>query len=424
MNRPIFRGSVVLLCLAVLILVLPAMPALSVGFCSEQFGTTGYDSVNAITNDGTNLIVGGFSNAALPGQTHKGVNDMFIRRYDGTCAVSWTREFGTKKDEYVRGLATDGSGRVFIGGDTYGRFKGEMHAGGRDAVVRAYSPAGKVLWTDQFGTNKDDLALAICLSGTKLIVAGETDAALAGQHYTGDGDAFVRAYRASSGKVVWTREFGTKGFDRPEGVAAHGGAVFVTGDTDGSFKGHSNAGQTDAFVRKYSASGVAGFTTQFGTSDYDNPAGIAADSNGEVVVGSTNGSFPTFTNPNPGTPDGYVYAVNGSGANVWTQQFGTSSSDVANALVISGSSVYVVGHGPGGLGEAFNQGLDDMFVGWMDRATGSSPAFAGYGTAGDDLAYSITAAGGGIVWPAGATSGTFLGSNIGSYDAYLFTCCS
>lgn len=116
------------------------------------------------------------------------------------------------------------------------------------------------------------------------------------------------------------------------------------GETRTAFPNFSNAGETDGFVRKYEQGGLEEWTHQFGTSSYDFLYGISVDSTILYVGGSTKG---TFTNqPNIGSHDAFLrkYEINGTGVTeVWTRQFGTTSSDEVFRIAATPTVVYVSG---------------------------------------------------------------------------------
>ena len=82
--------------------------------------------------------------------------------------------------------------------------------------------AQEIVVIRQFGTTAEDMARRVAVDGTgNVYVAGHTDGALPAQTSAGGTDAFVRKYNASL-NLVWTRQFGTQGFDEAPDVAADG----------------------------------------------------------------------------------------------------------------------------------------------------------------------------------------------------------
>ena len=74
--------------------------------------------------------------------------------------------------------------------------------------------------------------------------------------------------------------------------------MYVTGSTEGSFDGYSNAGGRDSTVIKFSSSGEIAWSRQIGTTKNDEGNALVLDSKGNVlVVGTTEGDFDGKTNP-------------------------------------------------------------------------------------------------------------------------------
>ena len=71
----------------------------------------------------------------------------------------------------------------------------------------------------------------------------------------------------------------------------------MTGQTNGSLDGNTNAGGYDFFIVKYNSSGVKQWTKQLGTSGNDYGHDITSDSSGNIyVTGETYGSLDGNTN--------------------------------------------------------------------------------------------------------------------------------
>ena len=107
----------------------------------------------------------------------------------------------------------------------------------------------------------------------------------------GESDAYLRKYD-SAGNELWTHQFGTSVSDVSYSVAVDAvGGVYITGDTSGSLEG-TNAGGKDAFLVKYDSAGNELWTHQLGTSVDDNSYSVAVDSLGGVyITGDTSGSL-------------------------------------------------------------------------------------------------------------------------------------
>ena len=80
------------------------------------------------------------------------------------------------------------------------------------------APGGGELQPLTFGTDSNDSVLGTAAYGGGVYAVGETFGDLHGPA-RGGGDAFIRKY-ASSGRVLWGRQFGSSAFDTALGAAA------------------------------------------------------------------------------------------------------------------------------------------------------------------------------------------------------------
>jgi acyl-CoA thioesterase FadM len=208
-------------------------------------------------------------------------------------ATRWTRQLGTSGWDMGYGIAVDGSGNVYVTGETEGGLDGNPSAGGNDIFVVKYDSAGVKQWVRQLGTGGWDVGYGIAVDGSgNVYVTGETEGGLDGNPSAGGNDIFVVKYD-SAGVKQWVRQLGTGGWDVGYGIAVDGsGNVYVTGWTEGGLDGNPSAGLTDIFVVKYDSAGVKQWVRQLGTSGWDVGYGIAVDGSGNVyVTGETAGGL-------------------------------------------------------------------------------------------------------------------------------------
>jgi hypothetical protein len=277
-------------------------------------------------------------------------------------------------------------------------------------------------WFRQFDSvvspsGHSDIAFAVATSNGNIYVAGMTSGALPGQILAGSLDAFVRKYDAN-GNELWTRQFGTAVADSAEAISVDASGIYVAGGTEGTLPGQvSSGGFHDAFVRKYDVNGNELWTRQFGTSDTEVADGIAVDASGIYVAGGTGGTFPGQSSAGGG--DAFVRKYDLNGNEVWTRQFGTASGDGAREIVADASGIYVAGYTVGTFPGQSNSGLDDAFVRNYD-ANGNEVWTRQFGTASGDNAFAVTAhasgiyvAGQGGTFPGQSNSGPF----VRKYDA-------
>jgi hypothetical protein len=388
----------------------------------SEFGTSAKDRATSVAVDGSGIVyVVGHTNGALPGQTSAGQTDAFLRKYDGAGNLQWTRQFGTSGGDIARSTSVDGSGNVYVVGDTNGTFPGQTGAG-TDTFVRKYDSAGNVLWTRQFGIPTETTwpgGVTVDESG-HVYVVGETTGTLPDQTRVGANDAYVRKYD-SAGNELWTRQFGTVSGEMANSVSVDGGGnVFVAGTTAGELPGQTSAGDTDAFVRKYDGAGNALWTRQFGTTGLDFGNSVAVDASGNAyLAGNTGDTLPGQTSA--GSSDAFVTKYDGAGNALWTRQFGTNTIDKANAASVDGSgNAYVAGSTQGGtFAGQTSAGKTDAFVRKYD-GTGALQWTRQLGSSEADVAFGMSVEASGGVVMAGFTDGALPGqTHAGDDDAFV-----
>jgi hypothetical protein len=258
---------------------------------TRQFGTADNDSATGVAVDGNgNVYVTGATQATFPGQTSSGATDVFLRAFDSAGAPLWTTQFGSAGNEISQDVAVDGHGNAIVVGRTDGAFPGKTSAGGLDAFVSAFDSAGAPIWTSQFGTAGLDLAYGVALDAAgNAYVTGSAAGALPGQTSAGGQDAFVFAYDPA-GLVLWTRQFGTSADDAAAGITVDAnGSSYVAGNTAGTLAGQTSAGGVDAFVQVFDSAGNDVWTRQFGGSDLDVAIDVAVAGGNAYVAGLTDG---------------------------------------------------------------------------------------------------------------------------------------
>ena len=77
-------------------------------------------------------------------------------------------------------------------GTPFGGLDGNTNTGGQDIFLAKYDTNGKKLWTHQLGTSSDDIGLDVSVdSGGNAYVTGVTDGSLDGNTNAGGEDMFL-----------------------------------------------------------------------------------------------------------------------------------------------------------------------------------------------------------------------------------------
>ncbi len=353
-----------------------------------------------------------------------------MSRLSAAGSLVWSRQFGTTAEDVATGLTSDGAG-LYVVGYTSGDFSGQTTPQDTDVFARMYDESGNVTWTQQFGsfipatssgqpvpTNEEVRAVATASDGSVYAV-GYTTGSLPYQRNVNSlfpsDDAFIRKY-AADGSVLWTRQFGSTSSDQAFGVDVDETGVYVTGSTQGAFLNQTNLGSEDIFVRKYTADGAELWTTQYGTTGADRAQAISVDSSGVYLTGITTGGL---VGANQGSRDVFVTKLNGtSGSTVWSDQFGSTSEDRGNGIVVYGGQVYVAGLTSASLPGQTSLGSTDAFLRWYST-NGTLNGVRQFGSSTSDSAGGIVADPSGV-YVAGASSGAFGGQTlVGGSDVFL-----
>lgn len=183
----------------------------------------------------------------------------------------------------------------------------------------------------------------------------EVNGDIDGQAIKGTGDIALLKYD-SQGQLLYTRTLGAVGTVKAnaltvssDGKVAIAGSI--TGEMQGTTNGPINSGPTsslsDSFVTLYDAKGDEVWTQRRGALQADEATAVAFGDDGTVYVGGkTKSNMPGAAGANGGW-DGYLTGISTSAKGLpvtqFTQQFGTTTDEAVEGLVVNGSQVIVAG---------------------------------------------------------------------------------
>lgn len=211
---------------------------------TRQWGGLGSDVASDIALDADgNIIVVGI-------ESRGGNNDGFVRKMDATGRLVWNRYISTPGNELAGTVETTET-HVVVAGYTSGDLRGS-NRGGLDGFLRAYDYSGAMAWTRQIGTASSEIIVDMAASDDGFVtIAGWTFGAFRGTP-SGTQDAFYARYDAASGVTSGIRQIDSGGEDAANAVAATPGATFLGGETTGDFVSGSLGGY-DGFVMAISS---------------------------------------------------------------------------------------------------------------------------------------------------------------------------
>ena len=347
---------------------------------STFLGGNGWDSISRIRVDGSgNLwLVGATPSTNWPGvtgsslqPTYGGNGDGFITQINAAgTAISYSTYFGGSGDDSIDGMAVDGSGNIYLSGDTTsttfpgvsGSSAQSSNGGSTDAFVsKLNSTATSITWSTFLGGSDVDVSVGMGIdSSGNVYVGGSTlstnfpvvNAIQA--TYGGAVDAIAARINSSGTAIDWATYIGGSSEDQAFGVAVDGsGNLYIDGFTDSSgFPGTSGSaiqstygGGYDAWLTKISNTASPSLTSINPTSGVPGTqvtltgTGFGAvRGTGSVWLGNKlAGSIVSWSN----TQIVATVATNVASGSASVQQAGTWSNSIAFTIIsptISGIS--------------------------------------------------------------------------------------
>lgn len=365
-----------------------------------------------------NAYISGMTGGNYAGPSF-GSTDAFVTKVAPTGGVIWSKLVGTDAMDISYGMATDITGNVYISGFTKGDL-GNQNAGDDDAFLSKLDPMGNILWSRQIGGPGTDRAMDVTVdSAGNAYITGHTRSELGADSF-GVPDTFITKY-SSSGDLQWTKQIGTTYFDFSWAVAADGtGNTYIVGRTEGSFVGGSSAGFIDAFLIKLDPHGDQLWARQIDSSTnqrlYDEGWSVAVDDNDNVyITGVTRGDLGS---PNAGFHDAYLIKFDSRGNQLWSEQIGTGEFDFSYSVAIdTNGNAFITGQTMGDIGSS-NAGEEDAFLVKYDPS-GNRLWTQQLGTTSTDVSWSVATDSSGNVYMTGYTEGKLGTDQFGFEDVFL-----
>jgi hypothetical protein len=341
---------------------------------ARQLGTNEGDYGEGVTVDSSgNVYVVGQTYAGLDGQSHYGLNDGFVIKYDSSGNKQWVKQFGTISFDEFQDVVIDSLGNIYIAGKTFGDMFGQVDGTGDDFdfIIIKLDSSGNQVWGKQLGTHEEDIAFGIDTdSYGNVYIAGYVSADYTGVHH-GWNDGFITKFD-SSGNEIWKKQFGSIGDmnDRVFSIKVKYDHIYIAAYAQGTISGQTSVGQDDAFVAKYDLNGNELWLKQFGTNENDQAFDIDVDFLGNVYV-----TGQTFGNLTGGTDDTYngvfVRKYSSSGDVKWTKHYGGGNYEQGRGIVLdSKGNIYVNGYTESNnFGGQAGKGGQDYFLLRIDTDT-------------------------------------------------------
>ncbi len=414
---------------------------------------------------GRGIVVDSVGNAYLVGDSFSSDflfnssttnSDVFVGKLNPSGGLLTYTFFGGVKNDFATGLAVDGSGDVYLCGNTesvdFPRLNsvGSALKGVSDTFVIKLTPENTAPdhllfeYSSLVGGSGEEGGTSIAIDGAgSAYITGRTSSpdfptvgAIQPAYGGGESDAFIAKLAPDGKSLVYSSFLGGGGAEdqmRKSAISVDAsGNAYVIGDTQsGNFPTRNalraaktgSASSSDGFVAKINPSGSDFvYSTYLGGNEDDFALAIANDSGGNAYVAgrtrSTSFSGSASTRPS-GTTDAFVAKLNASGAAISYLTFvgGATGDESANAIAVDTAGNAVIA-GSAGAGvptvnsiQSFSRGgADDAFVAKL--GPGGAVTFSTYlGGSGDDIALGVGLDGTGAIYIIGSTDSTDLLTN-------------
>lgn len=374
----------------------------SVLWALRHYGVTGGSYPKDITTDsnGNMYITGGYNGTlnvydingrSVATLANVGGTDGYVAKYLPTGVLLWiARTSGTGSDTYPVGVTVDSSGNVYIGGTwngssvvLYSAGEGSSNtlstnAGQTDGFIAKYNSSGIIQWvtriactsydqggmslkTDSSG-NVYSVGINVFASPTFYNVGGGVGGSLP---WNGTTEGAWLAKYNSSGTYQWALRFVTGDMNTGRGAlsidssanlyvsSCYDSTLTLKNAGDGTATTMTNSGSYDAFLVKYSSSGVYSWNARVGGSGSSDEIANAIDGSGNLyimgrytgtIIIYTSGESSNVTLTNSGGYDIYIAKYSSAGVLSWAAKISSTANEFGMGISVDSSGT-IYAHG-------------------------------------------------------------------------------
>lgn len=289
-----------------------------------------------------------------------GTKDAFLVKLDGNGVRQWGTFYGGSDADEGRACATDASGNVYIGGNTYstngiaspGAHQTAYYAT-RDGFVAKFSAAGSRLWSTYYGGGLGEWIGAISTdAANNLFVTGNTTStdsistpgAFQTTKVSVQDDAFLIMFD-STGLRLWGTYYGDVDQDASYACpTTAGGYLYIAGSTQAV----TNISTTGTHQTSFGGGMGDGFVVRFQVSSVTTPLTVSISSNSPICAGDTltltatapNGTTYQWAGPGGFTANGnpavvYSATLSNAGTYTVTATLGSNTSTATHVVTIN-----------------------------------------------------------------------------------------
>jgi len=309
----------------------------------------------------SNIYVTGDTEGSFDGHSNSGNKDIFLVKFFDNGTKDWSIQMGSNNWDIAMSVVVDNNDYIYISGNTRGNFDGHTLKSEQDGFILKFDGSGNKIWS---ATHPNRSGRGITVDSNGDIYVTGTGHPL--RSTSGTRDAYIEKHSTVDGSSIWVDQISTSGYDdsgnQQSIVLDSNNNIYVTGITDGTFSGNTNAGSSDSYLIKYDASGARVYSKQFGSNAVDAGRALGISSSNELyLVGFTDGVM--VGNASLGGRDIFVVKLYDNGTSQWTKQYGTNGSDEAGSIEFTNDGFLLLsGLSDGAFDNYTNQGGDDAFI--------------------------------------------------------------
>jgi hypothetical protein len=297
---------------------------------TKIYGGSGVDEgYSCLENtNGNYIIAGGTDSFGMGG------SDVWIFETNVNGDLLWSKTYGGQDYDGAYSIKKTNDDGYIIAGYTF-----SFGAGSGDFWILKTDSQGDTVWTKTFGGTERDIAFSIQQTNDGgYIVTGFTESF--GVTY----EDFWLLKLDINGDTLWTKIFGSIGFERGNSAYETSDSCFiVTGTTS------SNLNSYDILLIKFNRDGEILWDKTFGNYSYDSGNCIIQASDGGYVITGiwTNVLF-----------DLLLLKTNKNGVQQWSRTFGGQYNDQGMSVQQTSDGGYIIA----GRTDSFGNGLDDVWL--------------------------------------------------------------
>ncbi len=250
---------------------------------TKQWGSADDDYGNSITLDSNNNIyIAGNTSGMIDGVSTAHKRDIFLTKFNSAGENQWTKQWNDDY-EWGKGVVVDSNDNIYITG-----YMGDVISG--DIFLSKINSSGEREWIKKWGTDSNDYGNSVTIdSNDNLYITGKTKGTLSNNE---EGNFFLTKLD-TEGVQSWTKQWGADDGEGKSVAIDSNNSIYVLGTVNLD----KNDTNNNISLSKFNSTGTKEWTKEWDKGGNDFGFSVAVNSNDDIfITGFTDGSFDGFTN--------------------------------------------------------------------------------------------------------------------------------